>query len=94
MFISQLLHDHGEQAKYDTAQTSKHEYVKKAMKFIKTNFKDDISVDSVAQNIGLHRSYLYSLFQEYAGISVCDSGSDLPECLRQHVIFCGMIIFL
>ena len=72
LFISQLLHDHGEQAKYDTAQTSKHEYVKKAMRFIKANFKDDISVDSVAQNIGLHRSYLYSLFQEYAGISVCD----------------------
>lgn len=72
LFISQLLHDHGEQGKYDAAQLSKDEYVKKAMKFIKTNYKDDISVDSVAQNIGLHRSYLYSLFQQYAGISVCD----------------------
>lgn len=72
LFIAQLLHDHGKQSKNDIAQLSKDEYVKKAIQFIKANYKDDISVDSVAQNIGLHRSYLYSLFQQYAGISVCD----------------------
>lgn len=72
LFISQLLHDHGKQSKNDVSQLNKDEYVMKAIKFIKANFKDNISVDSVAQNIGLHRSYLYSLFQQYAGISVCD----------------------
>ena len=72
LLMSQLLHDHGDQGKYNIAQLSKDEYVKKAMQFIKTNYKDDITVDSVAQNIGLHRSYLYTLFQQYAGVSVCD----------------------
>lgn len=72
LFISQLLHDHGEMRKSEPAQLSKDEYVRKAMHFIKGNYKDDISVDTVAQNIGLHRSYLYTLFQQYAGVSVCD----------------------
>lgn len=72
LFFSQLLHDHGVQSSYNSAQLSKDDYVKKAMQFIKTNYKEDISVDIVAQNIGLHRSYLYTLFQQYAGVSVCD----------------------
>lgn len=72
LFLSQLLHDHGGPDLCNASQMSKDEYVRKAMKFIKANYKDDISVDSVAKAIGLHRSYLYTLFQQYAGISVCD----------------------
>ena len=72
LLFSRLLHDHGEQSKYNVDQMNKDDYVRKAIQFIRTNYKDDISVDIVAQNIGLHRSYLYTLFQQYAGTSVCD----------------------
>ena len=72
LFLSQLLHDHAKPNKDNTAQLNKDDYVKNAMQFIKEHFKEDISVDIVAQNIGLHRSYLYTLFQQYVGISICD----------------------
>ena len=72
LFFSQLLHDHGKHSNYETSQLSKDEYVKKAINFIKANYRDDITVENVAQNIGIHRSYLYTLFQQYTGISVCD----------------------
>ncbi len=41
--------------------------LREAVVYINDNFKEDISVDSVAENINISRSYLGSIFKKYTG---------------------------
>lgn len=50
--------------------TTRSDYIDKAVKYIEANYNFDINVDSVAKYVGLNRSYLYSLFREELGLSV------------------------
>ncbi len=45
------------------------EYYEKAIQFISTNYADPISVPMIAKAVGIHRSYLFRVFKENAGIS-------------------------
>lgn len=66
-FLSQLV---------ETAETNlteknntKEEYVKKALEYIRMNYSRNISVAEIARNVGLDRSYLYSLFNIFVNAS-------------------------
>ena len=45
------------------------QYVKKAVSFIQSNYCNPIKVTDVADYVCINRSYLYTLFQSYLGIS-------------------------
>jgi AraC-like DNA-binding protein len=60
----------------ETAETNlteknntKEEYVKKALEYITMNYSRSISVAEIARNVGLDRSYLYSLFNIFVNAS-------------------------
>jgi AraC-like DNA-binding protein/uncharacterized cupin superfamily protein len=44
-------------------------YVKRAKKFIEDNYSEPLSVNDIAQNSRLDRTYLYRLFMKHEGIS-------------------------
>ncbi len=48
------------------------EYVKKAVRFIKNNFAEPISLSNIAEQIGISCAYLSTLFKEETGTSFCD----------------------
>lgn len=50
----------------------KEEYVRKALEYIRMNYSRKIAISEIANYIGLDRSYLYSLFQEYLNTSPQD----------------------
>ncbi len=50
----------------------KEEYVRKALDYITMNYSGKITIAEIARQIGLDRSYLYSLFQEYINTSPQD----------------------
>lgn len=50
----------------------KEEYVRKALEYIRMNYSRKIAIAEIAHQIGLDRSYLYSLFQEYVNTSPQD----------------------
>lgn len=45
------------------------QYVKKAVSFIQSNYCNPIKVTDVAEYVCINRSYLYTLFQNYLGMS-------------------------
>ena len=45
------------------------QYVKKAVSFIQSNYCNPIKVTDVAEYVCINRSYLYTLFQSYLGMS-------------------------
>lgn len=47
----------------------KEEYVIKALEYIKMNYAGKITISEIARNVGLDRSYLYSLFNEFVSTS-------------------------
>lgn len=50
----------------------KEEYVRKALEYIRMNYSRKIAISEIAHHVGLDRSYLYSLFQEYLNTSPQD----------------------
>lgn len=68
-FLSQLVESaQVNQSKFGSTQ-KKEEYVKKAIEFIQMNYPLKITVSEIAHNIGLDRSYLYSIFIEHLNMS-------------------------
>ncbi len=54
----------------DKNETDKgNEYVRKAVSFIQSNYCNPIRVTDVAKYVCINRSYLYTLFQNYLGMS-------------------------
>lgn len=66
-FLSQLVEtaDDNPTGKNNT----KEEYVKKALEYIRMNYSRSISIAEIARNVGLDRSYLYSLFHVFVSSS-------------------------
>lgn len=50
----------------------KEEYVRRALEYIRMNYSRKIAIAEIAHHIGLDRSYLYSLFQEFVSTSPQD----------------------
>ncbi|HEX2944492.1 MAG TPA: AraC family transcriptional regulator [Clostridia bacterium] len=66
-FLSQLV-EASEKSSSDKSIV-KEEYVKRALEYIKMNYSRKISVSEIAHNVGLDRSYLYSLFSGSLNVS-------------------------
>ena len=47
----------------------KPDYIDKALNYIQANYASDISIQKVADSLGLNRSYFYTLFTERVGMS-------------------------
>jgi AraC-like DNA-binding protein len=66
-FISQLVET--VEDRHTETSNRKEEYVRKAMEFIRMNYSRKTSISEIAHNVGLDRSYLYSLFKEFLNVS-------------------------
>jgi AraC-like DNA-binding protein len=51
------------------SEDKKNIYVEKAIEFIKNNYYSGIKIRDIANYIGINRSYLYTLFTKYTGIT-------------------------
>jgi AraC-like DNA-binding protein len=66
-FLSQLVE--ASDNSLSEKRSAKEEHVKKALEYITMNYSRKISITEIARNVGLDRSYLYSLFNEYVNAS-------------------------
>ena len=66
-FLSQLVET--AEIKPIGKNNKKEEYVKKALEYIRMNYSRKISIAEIAHHVGLDRSYLYSLFNEFVNTS-------------------------
>ena len=64
-FLSKLIETAGGDRIPEKGSDRKEEYIKKALEYIQMNYSRKINVGEIAHQIGLDRSYLYSLFLEY-----------------------------
>lgn len=67
VFLSVLAESAGVVAKDEEDKGNR--YVKKALSFIQSNYCNPIRVTDVADYVCINRSYLYTLFQNYLGMS-------------------------
>jgi len=72
LFLSYLIEKNKECNLYEDKTSRKKEYVNKAIAYIEMNFSRKISIESLANRIGLDRSYLGSLFKEQLNVSIQD----------------------
>ncbi|MFW6287814.1 MAG: AraC family ligand binding domain-containing protein [bacterium] len=67
-FLAALVEEADNNELSDTSEL-KHKYIREAVTFIEKNYSRKITVQELANNIGLDRSYLYIVFQEVLGQS-------------------------
>ncbi len=68
-FLSRLIETAGLDRIAEKGSDRKEEYIKKALEYIQMNYSRKINVAEIARQVGLDRSYLYSLFSEYVKAS-------------------------
>lgn len=71
-FLSQLVELAGNSENGVRMENRKEDYVKKAVEYIRTNYWRKLSIAEAAKHVGLDRSYLYLLFNEYLRTSPHD----------------------
>ena len=67
VFLSVIAENAGVVAREE--EDKGNQYVKKAVSFIQSNYCNPIKVTDVAEYVCINRSYLYTLFQSYLGMS-------------------------
>jgi len=72
LWLSAMIACRGSELKEQSYETSKEHYIAQVVHFIEVNYANKISIQSIAQFIGLQRSYLSSLFKDVMGISLQD----------------------
>ncbi len=72
MFLAELLHIYGQTVKQAQKKPIRQGYIDSAVRFIEANYHLDIGVNSIADYIGIDRSYLFTLFRKELGVSVRD----------------------
>lgn len=65
-FLSLIAHSSIDLSK---SEDKKNIYVEKAIEYIKNNYYSGIRISDISNYIGINRSYLYTLFIKYTGIS-------------------------
>jgi YesN/AraC family two-component response regulator len=65
LFLSSLI----EEADVKETTNYKYEYIQKAIEYIEMNYSRNISVKSIAEHVGLNRSYFSNLFKNTVNIS-------------------------
>ena len=66
LFLSELVSNNEVRVKQ---YSSEHSYLEKAMRYIQRNFCEMISVDDIAEFVGISRSHLYRIFMKNTGMS-------------------------
>lgn len=59
-------------AKFSQKEKQSYQRLLQAIKYIDTHFKDDITLDGIAQNVGYSRCYFSSIFKKCMGMSIWD----------------------
>lgn len=72
MFLAELLHIYGQTVKQLQKKPVQQAYIDSAVRFVEANYHLDIGVNSIADYIGIDRSYLFTLFRKELGVSVRD----------------------
>lgn len=72
LWLSAMINCRGSELKQKAKDNSKEHYISQVVHFIEVNYANKITIQSIAQFIGLQRSYLSSLFKEEMGISLQD----------------------
>lgn len=72
LLLADMMQIHGKAKKTAPPQSSSKKYVAQAMKYIETNYHLDISIEGIADSVGINRSYLFTLFKDELGMSVRD----------------------
>jgi AraC-like DNA-binding protein len=72
LWISVMIDCRGSELKPIAKENSKEQYIAQVVHFIEVNYANKITIQSIAQFVGLQRSYLSSLFKEVIGISLQD----------------------
>lgn len=67
-FLSQLI-ESADRRLSEKGGDRKEEYIKKAIEFVRMNYSRKTGIAEIAHSIGLDRSYMYSLFNEYLKMS-------------------------
>lgn len=74
IFLSQLMQEaHNQQPRPANSST---QYVLNAIKYIQFHFSQDISIDDIADSVGVSRSHLYRVFMSNVGQSPIDYLTD------------------
>lgn len=68
-FLARLIETAGGDRTPEKGLNHKDEYIAKALEFIHMNYSRRINICEIARHVGLDRSYLYLLFQEYVNVS-------------------------
>lgn len=72
LFLAELMRIRADNENMHTNKSVQQEYIDTALRYIAANYHLNISVDSIANYIGIDRSYLFRLFREEFGMSVRD----------------------
>lgn len=72
LLLARLINDRPRKENERSNDNRKELYTKKVIEFIEMNYSREISISSIAQYIGLDRSYLASVFKENMNISMQD----------------------
>lgn len=72
LWLSAMIDCRGSELKQKTRENNKEHYISQVVHFIEVNYANKISVQSIAQFVGLQRSYLSALFKDVMGISLQD----------------------
>lgn len=72
LWLAAMIDCRGSELKQKAKENSKEHYIAQVVHFIEVNYANKISVQSIAQFVGLQRSYLSALFKEIMGISLQD----------------------
>lgn len=74
VFLSKLMHE--AQTQQPRPANSSTQYVLNAIKYIQFHFSQDISIDDIADSVGVSRSHLYRVFMSNVGQSPIDYLTD------------------
>ena len=70
LFLNRLIQCNPEELTYPSADSRRQAYINTALQYIEMNYSRKITVDSIAQHVGLNRSYFNSLFKSVLQITL------------------------
>ena len=68
IFLSKLIENYPSKSSFKNEDRQK-KYTKKALEYIEKNYSRNIKVKDISEYLGLHRSYLYTVFKDNLNIS-------------------------
>ena len=72
LFLAELMNIYGSNFKESKKESVQQKYIDAAIRYMETNYLQNITVESISKHVGLTRSYLFKLFRDSFGMSVHD----------------------